>query len=543
MDKTVQKIVAMLADERPERRVAAALVLAEIEVKDAPAVAALGACLEQGEPTLQLAALEALSGIKTAKVAGLLVPLLDTPDTAVQAQAARMIASQGKRAVGAMCSALTDAPPARKKALISLLTPFYEEKVQANLIGLLSDKEVGDHTLWALREELERMSAAQTKGLRARLLALIKAAKGGDNPLALARMVRLLGYEKSAGLVRTLLPFTAGDQPLPVRLAALAALRRPLSVARSTDEAYRTLATLAMEAEEPTLARAAVDTLAGLEPGKKGRPLLLKLADSAHADVQAYALKALGKGAGARVTRRLLDPLTGEDAAARRAAAEALINMTGAGAALVKELNGCENAEHLATLCWVLRPHMGGLKPADREVLASCAVAQLEQFDAGAEPLLRLVSSGIPEQYAEALLARSRTHARAGRPAEALELLERLDRLGRLDDKGHFEAFLAGAGVLSSCKSLARADRTTDRVLRHLTALVAAGKPVVSRLTKAKALADEDLFYIGFNYAESKDELEQELGAELLEHLVSKSPRGKLGRSARNKLRLTGLGE
>ncbi len=544
MDKTVQKIVGMLEDERPDRQVAAALVLAELGVKDKSAVEALGRCLVWDDPVLQMAALEALGGVKTASVAALLVPLLDVKDPQVQARATEMLVATGKRAVGAMCKALGDSPPARKKALVNLLAPVRDAKVLDSLLALLDDNEVGDHTVWALRQELEGMTAAQIKELRTRLLALIKEGKKEEaNPLGLARRVRLLGYEKSAALTKTLLPFTGAAYALPVRLAALAGLRRPLSAGRSTDAAFQALAAIAQEEGEPALARAAVDTMAGLDPGKKGRPLLSKLADSPHADVQAYALKALGQGEGAKVTRRLLDPLAGEDPAARRAATEALSTMSGAGPALVKELASCKEAGHLLTLCRVLRPHVDGLKPADRKALASGAVTKLEELAADADPLLRLVASGIPEPFAEAMFARAKVHTKAGRHGEALDLLERLDRMGRLDDDGRFAAFLAGLGSMASRKSLARASRGTDRALRHLTTLVASGKPVATRLLKAKAVSDEDLFYLGFNYAESKDEMEQELGAELLEHLVEKSPRSKLGKSARNKLRLTGLGE
>ena len=543
MDKTVQKIVGMLEDERPDRQVAAALVLAELGVKDKEAVDALGRCLAWDDPVLQMAALEALGGLHTAGVAALLVPLLDARDPQVQARATALLVAVGKRAVGAMCKALGDAPPARKKALVNLLAPMRDAKVLDHLLARLDDNETGDHTVWTLRQELEGMTAAQLKEVRTRLLALVKKSKGDGEPLGLARKVRLLGYEKSAGLVKTLLPFAGAAFPLPVRMAALAGLRRPLSAAQSTDAAFQAVAAIALEAEEPTLARAAVDTLAGLDPGKSGRPLLTKLADSPLADVQAYALRALGQVEGARVTRRLLDPLAGEDPAARRAAAEALSTMSGAGPALIKELASCGEAGHLLTLCRVLRPHVEGLKPADRKALATCAVGKLEELAADADPLLRLVASGIPEPYAEALFARAKAHTKAGRHGEALDLLERLDRMGRLDADSRFAAFLAGLGCMASRKSLARADRRADRVLRHLSALVASGKGVATRLIKAKPVSDEDLFYLGFNYAESKDEMEQELGAELLEHLVEKSPRGKLGKSARNKLRLTGLGE
>ncbi len=544
LEKSVVKIIELLQDERPDRQIAAAVVLGELKVKDAAAIKALGQCLESVEPAVQHAALEALSMSKSARVAAMLVPLLDHPDAALRQGAETQLATQGKGAVTSLTRGLTDeAPPARRKAIISLLASHLSGKVTDRLLGMLGDNEVGDHLLWTLRDELERMPAADLAALRKRLLGLLKDKAWMDDPMAAARTVRLLGYEPSAKLVRTLLPYTRDQHPLPVRIAALAALRRPLGAARSTGEAFKALAAIAAGEPEPALARAALDTLQGLEPGEGGRASLTALAESRHAEARAYALKALGKAGGGKVSRRLLDHLAGDDPAARRAAVEALAAMDGAAKALIKELDRCADANHLISICRALRPHLDGLTPAQQKAMCGCAVTLLEGQEVDAGPLERLAAGRLPDAFVEALSARIKTHLKARRRAEALVLLERLDRMGRLDDRGRFNALVAGVTSLPSVKSLARADRAADPVLRHLSALVASGFPAAARLIKDKAVSPEALFFIGFNYSESQDELQQELGAELLEHLVEASPRSKLGRSARNKLRLTGLGE
>jgi hypothetical protein len=60
--------------------------------------------------------------------------------------------------------------------------------------------------------------------------------------------------------------------------------------------------------------------------------------------------------------------------------------------------------------------------------------------------------------------------------------------------------------------------------------------PLADRLRKARALATEELFYVGFNLAENP--ATRDASAELLAHVVKKTPRTKVGKAARNKLAL-----
>ena len=61
--------------------------------------------------------------------------------------------------------------------------------------------------------------------------------------------------------------------------------------------------------------------------------------------------------------------------------------------------------------------------------------------------------------------------------------------------------------------------------------------PVFETLKKEKGLAPEDLFALGFNLVERGGQ-ERGLGIDLLEHVAAKFPRNKIGRSAKNKLKL-----
>jgi hypothetical protein len=62
--------------------------------------------------------------------------------------------------------------------------------------------------------------------------------------------------------------------------------------------------------------------------------------------------------------------------------------------------------------------------------------------------------------------------------------------------------------------------------------------PVFETLKKEKGLAPEDLFALGFSLVERAGQ-ERGLGIDLLEHVAEKFPRNKIGKSAKNKLKLT----
>jgi hypothetical protein len=59
-------------------------------------------------------------------------------------------------------------------------------------------------------------------------------------------------------------------------------------------------------------------------------------------------------------------------------------------------------------------------------------------------------------------------------------------------------------------------------------------------LQKAKWLDAEDFFYLGFHFAE-KDRQEQKLGGEALKLAIKRSPKSKLAKDAKTKLKREGL--
>jgi len=86
--------------------------------------------------------------------------------------------------------------------------------------------------------------------------------------------------------------------------------------------------------------------------------------------------------------------------------------------------------------------------------------------------------------------------------------------------------------------------RRHDPALELLRELAPTSFPTGDRLRKERALTPEDLFYVAFNFAEggggASGREERAVASELLTHLAAKHGRTKVGKAAKNKLRLLG---
>jgi HEAT repeat protein len=443
---------------------------------------------------------------------------------------------------------LANAPAPRRRAIVSILARRPDAETLERLCRLLPDPEIGEYTLNALRGEADHLGADEGDALRGVVAGLLKDRGFLADAEGTGRALRLLGYLRSPKSLRTIVAFAADKHPLPVRLAALAALRRPLAAAGGAEAALELLLDCADD-PDATVARAAVDTLRGLRLPDDAATAkrLLALSTGRHAETRKLALEALGRsgGGGGKALKSLIAALGGDDPTAREAAAASLARLEGAGPALVKELEGLGNLdgaglEHLRLLCRLIRRHPDALGPAARESVGGLARAALERCAPAAEALLELYAGIDSAGYARLLGELAAAHRKAKRFEQAFALGMRLHAQGLLDDEGRYAAAVAGLCALASKKELGRASRTTDPVLKLIVELIAHGEPVAKKLTREKGLDPEGLFYVGFNFVESRDEEEKDFGATLLAHLAETAPRSKLGKSAKNKLHLAG---
>jgi hypothetical protein len=80
-----------------------------------------------------------------------------------------------------------------------------------------------------------------------------------------------------------------------------------------------------------------------------------------------------------------------------------------------------------------------------------------------------------------------------------------------------------------------------DPCLGQFAHLAQADEPaLIKHLGKAKWIDAEELYYVGFHFAEH-DPRWRKLGADVLRLVIERSPRSKIAAAAKSKLKSTGL--
>jgi hypothetical protein len=87
----------------------------------------------------------------------------------------------------------------------------------------------------------------------------------------------------------------------------------------------------------------------------------------------------------------------------------------------------------------------------------------------------------------------------------------------------------------------AAAAREADPALHHFSRLLQdPAFDLIGEVRKAKWLEAEDLFYLGFHFAEQQ-RLARAFGQQVLELVIQRSPKSQLGKNAKHKLKSEGL--
>jgi hypothetical protein len=368
----------------------------------------------------------------------------------------------------------------------------------------------------------------------------------------LGSLLRLLGYLARPSTLPMLLKYADDGQPRPIRLAAVASLRRILAAgeAKGTEKAIEVLIELA-DGEDAAVAQAAVDTLQGARiPESLAKPFAA-LAKSRHAFAQKLAMERLPAGGGASAVKALVDALGGDDPTARDAAARGLAKAPEAVLPLTRALLGAKD-EHIARrYAGALRSHRGHVTALALDELTDAVRDAMERSSKGKATADQIVLERIlgelladvaPARHVELIFDRARRLRRAGKSVEAFGSLKpllrsRADLDAAIDDEQR--CFLAVLAVENAGEGILRTARPDDPIFEQLSRLAAKDFPIAKRLNREKDISDETIYALGFRLIEAGGTHEV-LGAELLEGIIEERPRSKLAKAARNKLKLAG---
>ncbi len=600
-------ILGLLDSERVELRAAAVTVLAAVGKGDKSVAAALSARLGDSDAAVRRIALEALADSDAAELAPRLVPLLRGEDLALAERALELLTQHVAEAEATLRKEIGAGPVAARRAMAQLLLRRGTRPAIDAVLDQLADDDLGEQVLQLLRTELDQAPAGKLadqieKSATARVAEVGKAlarqaapprgkpkaeagkakrsgkaagaasrGNGAAEPprdpdaapelALLGALLRLIGYLARPATQALLLDHAGADRPRPIRLAAIAGLRRLVAhggdAARDKSTEAKIEATVEAMIElaggdDPAVAQAAVDTLRGARIPEALARRFAALAKSANPAAQKLAMERLPAGGGASAVKALVEALGGDDPTARDAAGRGLAKAPEAVVPVTRALLAATDEQVARRYAGVLRSHRGHVPAPAIDELVDRTRDDMERQAKGkatadelvvARVLADLIADLAPARHVELLFERARRLRKAGKSVEAFGSLKpllrsRADIDGAIDDEQRF--LLAVLALETVGDSLIRTARTDDPVFEQFARLAGKGFPVARRLARERDVSDEAIYALGFRLLESPAADHEDLGAELLQGIIDERPRSKLAKAARNKLKLTG---
>lgn len=528
----LERVARMLEDETPRKRIAAAVVLGELQVKEPAVVSALCTMAKEPLDAYAEAAVEALGQIGSLKALPTLLDALGRGKE-VGRLAAKAISGFGEDALPELRRRLDTATPEARAALAQLLPSVHgKQSLELTLAGLFGQTyDAVNKVTLAFRQELKNFTPAERKTARTQLAHFIEKKSTAKDEVALRGALKMLGYLALPETVDVLTAYLGPREPLAVRVEAITALRFALAEGASA-KAMRRLMSL-LDDDEALVARAARDTLTVLPLGESHLAELGELSEAKDAELALWAIGRLGQLTGAGVDKLLVAAASGEDRARAEAASRALVARPNGPTLLARALAACREDVGAQVLSEALAPHAARVAPKELSALRKAAAAGLGKQLSVARRQLEPVRA--VDGAAWATLVREGAKKLAAKdPARAQALSDLLVRSSQATEDDRFTH--ACMLLLRSPLDLNPHARQKDSALLELLRLCSGEPGLAKRLLGRKSLKDAALYYVGFHLAEQHGAAESSVGYELLEALAKR--KGKMAKAAKNKLRL-----
>ena len=539
LDPTAKKLLRLLRpDAAPELRRAALLVLGEVGTRGGELTAALTEALDDADAGVRLEALHAVGKLRIEQSLPRLVRRIADggPESEAAALAAAKMGEKGTRALRELMGHV--APGLRRRIAGAMASAGTVSAETAAVEALLdSDPGVVDAAARSLGAEIPLLPPASRKALGDHLLGLLAKKKGPPLPpaseTAIVRLVAALGDERAkAALWERTLPAYRPE----VRGAALQALGR-WAESPGKDEVKRLL-TCAADGDF-RVASPALMILKGVGVTDRQLSDWLPLLDAPDVAVRRAVIDKIGDRDRAEVASALLRQLAHQDRELRDQALAHLTRLAKGRQALADAVLEAASPDEAWVLARAIAPFFRDFPAATFDAVFARASKHLDAGDRRSEALLYLLREADPRALRDQLEQRGVALRKKKDYARALAYFRLLARDPACAAPVRFE--LAACGLKLSAKDLTADARAADHVLHQFAALVHGHEAdVTEALQKAKWLGPEDLFYLGFHFAE-KDHQEQKFGGLALKLVVKRSPKSKLAKDAKTKLKREGL--
>ncbi len=429
------------------------------------------------------------------------------------------------------------APGLRRRIAGALAAAGTASAENAAMEALLDhDPGVVDAAARVLSTAIPTLSPSQRLALADHLLeVLTRSKKGTLLPASESAVVRLLAALADPRAEAWFWERIQPGHPVEVRGAALQGLSKAAPPGKDH------LKRLLVCAADPDfrVAAPALMILRGFTVSERQLPDWLTLFDAPDVAVRRLVLEKLGDRDTEAVAAALLRQLRHPDRPLREEALGRLAQLSTGRAALAEALLNADTPDVAWALARIQEPFVAGYDAAHQRRLFNQVCTYLEAADRRADALLHLLRAadapGLRDRLEERALAlRKKKHYDT-----ALIYLRLLARDPACGASIRLEA--AACALKASAHDFSVEARAADPSLGQFARLIGSHEAeTLEYVQKAKWLEPEDLFYLGFHFAE-KDRAEKHFGGEMLRLTIKRSPKSKLAKNAKSKLRGEGL--
>jgi HEAT repeat protein len=558
-DNTLQRLISLIASsEDLEVRKAAVRVAGALKPSKERALnQALVGLLSEQDLSLRGLAVEALGEARADEALPRLVELVQGAGPEVEG-AVRAIGHLGARGTKALGQVMHAAGPALRRRIAAVLAlAGTESAVLATAASLLDeDPGVVEASAKSLAAEVPLLSAAQKRTLAEHLLPMVAPAKrrqatGRQKPTNKTRSEqqtqRVLAPVSEAAILRVLAALHAPEAeelywsrldshyPPSLRSAALQALSA-LPLAGAPARLQKLLDCAA--ASEFQVVAPALMLLKKVPASRKTVKHWLGLLDAPDVAAHLLAVEKLRDIDSADVAGALLKQLRHPDKTLRDNALAALCELKSGRDTLYGALLEAENPDEAWLLARAQVKPAAGWTPAMRAKAFAEACKQQEGDDRRADALWFLLRESDGTWLRSHLEERALALRKKKKFAASLTYWRLLTRDPAVGSDLRFQ--LAATALKLSNHDISAAAREAEPALQQFSRILQDSTfDLFGQIRMAKWLEPEDLFYLGFHFAE-QHMLAKEFGKKVLLLLVERSPKSALAKNARQKLKSEG---
>ena len=536
MDKVLNQIIGLAEKGNVEQRCASLLVMGALKLQSSEIAKTVGAMLDHANPVLKDYALRYFEQAQPKSGTPLFLKLLDDSDRDVQERAVRLLTQAGAAAVEPLVKNSAGASRPWQINAARILCGVQGSSARQALLQMLQagsddfNKSVCDLMTPAIRE----MDSKEQALFYDEIEAYAKKLDEKQQRPAVVSVIRLLGQLGRADARRWLFRFVGPEHHAALRSHALVALLRCLREQDLRKDEYAKLFALLEEAEMTEVTRLGLELLDKHELPDDSRSLLSRLLESRHPDVQKFALRKMADFGTPGTVRTLIEQLGDTDYRRRDVAASSLRKVPEARPALIKELLACQEPSKAWSIAELLVSSEGKWRQDILEALWKRLQVAISAEDRIQTAFLHVMKKADAEQTYDQLASHGARLIKAKKYKEGLAFLNPLKEFPGFKPEHKFQIALAQLKLHSHSV----ASHRQHPVLDLFTDLYRnSAFPLYEALKKERSLAPEEFFALGFSLVERSGQ-ERNLGKDLLDHVAAKSPRTKIGKSAKNKLKL-----